>query len=164
MKQKTPITAAVQGIRSFRRNLDRIIIQEAAKDIHWIEELNREALLEGKNTKGNNLTPSYLSDPYFKSRKAAKAYSDWKDKITPNPQRASGTPNLFIDGTFHSTILYKKSSQGIFGSSNSEIANEIESKYHGTVIGLNPEKKGLFIHTRLKPRVQKRLRQAIGIN
>lgn len=75
--------------------------------------LLRQQLYDGKTYTGARITPSYLDDPFFKSKEAAQRYSDWKDKITPNPNRPKGTPNLFIIGTFHNSITARAQAGGL---------------------------------------------------
>lgn len=65
---------------------------------------NRRQMWDGQNPDGTDITPSYLDDPYFKTRKQAEAYANWKMKITPNAHRNKYAPNLFINGYFYSTL------------------------------------------------------------
>ena len=64
----------------------------------------KDQLWDGKNADGNNITPSYLDDPYFKTKKQAEAYANWKNRITPNSRRDKNTPNLFINGFFYDSL------------------------------------------------------------
>jgi hypothetical protein len=131
------------GIRETYRKLQRakenipIVAQNAideTKDFYL--DLNREQLMEGKNKVGENLSPSYLDDPYFKSKESAQRYSDWKDKITPNPKRQKGIPNLYINGVYHNSIKSRVINGKIVIDSSFKSANEIEGTYKG-VYGLS---------------------------
>lgn len=112
-------------------------------------ELNREQMMEGKNKFGQNLTPSYFNDPYFKSAESAKRYSAWKDKITPNPNRPSGTPNYFINGAYHRSIKATVQGGKIVVDSDFKGASNIESKATG-IYGLSAAFKVRYIDI-LKP-------------
>ena len=46
-----------------------------------ILDLNRDQLLLGRNTDGELLTPTYLADPYFKSKEQAQDYFNCKQSM-----------------------------------------------------------------------------------
>src|SRR5690349_16298463 len=85
-------------------DIDNAAINALSRHDEDMERLNRKQLLEGKLSTGRDLHPTYLEDPFFKTKEAAQKYSDWKDKITPNPKRKKGVPNLYITGPFHRSI------------------------------------------------------------
>jgi len=65
----------------------------------------KRQLWDGKKPDGSDITPSYLDDPYFKTRKQAEGYAKWKSGgAFANPNRGLYTPNLYINGYFYSTI------------------------------------------------------------
>jgi hypothetical protein len=105
-----------------------------------ILSLNRQQLFDGKKSDGSDLSPTYLNDPYFKTREAAQRYSDWKDKITPNSKRKKGVPNLFINGYFHNSIEVDIDKKGLSFSSN-ELGIDIVPKFGGDIFGLNSESR-----------------------
>lgn len=113
--------------------------------------LNRQQMFDGKTETGGDISPSYLEDPYFKSRESAQRYSDWKDKITPNPKRKKGVPNLFIVGTFHDSISIEVAGSSIKFQSSFEKASAIVSKFSGNIYGLGGEYKADYIVTDLSP-------------
>ncbi len=126
------------GIREVYRKLEAakeslLVIAENAVDQTkelFLEE-NREQLLDGKNRYGQNLSPTYFDDPYFKSRESAARYSAWKDKITPNANRQSGVPNLYINGRYHNSISAKVVDGKLVVQSSFKAANKIENTYPG---------------------------------
>jgi hypothetical protein len=126
-------------------------------------ELNKEQLLEGKLSTGMDITPSYLSDPYFKTPAAAQKYSDWKDKITPNPKRGKGVPNLFIIGSFHNSISMeiKKDSYEIL--SDYKDAGDIMSKFTENIFGLDEEKAEQLIEEGLADSFYDKAHEQLGI-
>lgn len=124
-------------------------------------ELQREQLLEGKTSKGDDITPSYLDDPYFKSRQAAQRYSAWKDRITPHPIRKSGTPNLFINGAFHKSIEAVIKPGSVIISATFKKAASIEGKFKD-IYGLNDEKTGAYTKVMGPVAVEEMKKQVYG--
>jgi len=106
---------------------------------------NKQQLMEGIKGDGNEITPSYLNDPYFKTREAAQRYSNWKDKITPNSKRKSGTPNLYINGFYHNTIEINVKGEKIITENKTTIGKKIEQKYGDTLYGLNETNNQAYI-------------------
>jgi hypothetical protein len=127
-----------KGLQGKEINLAALAIDSIKEEI---ADLNREQLMEGKKADGTEITPSYYDDPYFKSRESAQRYSDWKDIITPNDLRKSGTPNLFINGRFHDSIAVKVSSKSVIFSSPDLNAFKIEAKFGNGIYGSTNESK-----------------------
>lgn len=113
--------------------------------------LNREQMLEGKRRDGKDISPSYFEDPWFKSIEAATAYSEWKDRITPNPKRKKGVPNLIIIGTFHNSITVDVTGETLKFNSNFPAAADIERKFTGMIYSLNVEKRTIYVREFLRP-------------
>ncbi len=124
---------------------------------------NREQLLEGKKRDGRDLTPSYYDDPYFKTRAAAKRYADWKWRITPNPKRKRGTPNLFINGFFHRTIKLNVLGEEIIQFYGAFKQAEIEEKYGEEIFGAGGEKKIAYISESLYPEFKRLMEASLGL-
>lgn len=106
---------------------------------------NKQQLMEGIKGDGSEITPSYLNDPYFKTKEAAQRYSNWKDKITPNSKRKSGTPNLYINGFYHNTIEINVRGEKIITENKTTIGKKIEQKYGDTLYGLNETNNQAYI-------------------
>ena len=124
---------------------------------------NREQLLEGKLSTGKDITPSYLDDPYFKSKEAAQRYSDWKDEITPNPKRKKGTPNLIITGPYHRSIDLKVTGEDFEFLSSFKNAKDIEKKFTENVYGLDDDNKEELIDERLNESWQRTVEAQTGL-
>ena len=124
--------------------------------------LNKTQMFDGKTKTGQDITPSYLDDPYFKSRESAQRYSDWKDSITPNPKRKKGTPNLFIVGTYHNSLEIKVGNGQIDTRSSFVKASSIEAKFGGDIYGLGGEYKEEYIGDNLAPAVGRALVQNLN--
>lgn len=113
-----------------------------------IADLNREQLWAGKKADGADLTPTYLADTYFKSEKSAKNYRRWKYRITPPsetarlklPARDIDTPNLYITGVFHRSIIATVSTESVeLKSTDSSLSSGIISKFGANVLGIGKE-------------------------
>lgn len=122
----------------------------------------REQLYSGIDGRGAPLFPSYSHDPYFLNHNAGyfdevgdhwvscymhpERYIDWKMRITPPvasgrlglPARSIDQPNLFIFGTFHSSIDARAVSNGVeiftFGWDGGP---QVERKYGSQIFALS---------------------------
>lgn len=141
---------------------DKIIGNAFENTVDDLGLINKDQLLAGKNNKGQDITPSYFDDPYFKSKEAAQRYSNWKDKITPNPKRNPGTPNLFINGRYHNSRKVVMSGDRILYDA-SYLGKEINQKYSGQIDGLGGEFKKEFIKNSLRPALNKEITAATGL-
>lgn len=144
-------------------NLEKVAADTINSTKEQLLSKNREQLLEGKRRDGKDITPSYLDDPYFKSRASAARYSAWKDKITPNPLRKSGTPNLFITGLHHRTIKLD-----VLGFSTLKFYGayrqiEIEGKFSDYIYGLNANKRITYLSESLRPAFNKEIEKLTGL-
>jgi hypothetical protein len=135
------IRAKVQRLRADLRGLAESSVSQT-KDT--ILQLNKEQLLEGKTALGTDITPSYLTDPYFKTKEAAQRYSAWKDKITPNPNRRSGVPNMYINGYYHNSIQIEQTGDRLVYNSPFGKAKNIDEKYPN-LYGLSVPFKARYI-------------------
>lgn len=104
--------------------------------------LNQEQLYKGLLNDGSFVTPKYQEDPYFSTPEAAQAYSDWKDAITPNPERPPGVPNLFINGRFYESWSVTATAQKITFESSDPNAQDIEETFGEKIYGLDNESMG----------------------
>ena len=136
----------------------------------------REQLYSGIDGRGAPLSPSYSQDPYFRDHRAGffdeeadnwvscfmrpDLYIAWKQRITPPeaskrlglPARSSDTPNLFIFGTFHSSIDARAVSKGIeiftFGWDGGP---HVERKYGSQIFALSSQAVAHFNTNYLMP-------------
>lgn len=110
--------------------------------------LQKEQLYEGKNREGKSNRPFYQDDPYFKTPESAQRYSDWKDSITPNPNREKGAPNFFITGYWYDSL------DVVVRGLSIDFPNaipDIEKKWGEKVLGLDPERRAIYLSTYLLP-------------
>ena len=129
-----------------------------------VENLVREQLWCGVDGRGEYLSPSYDNDSYFDEegpwKGRSQAYKHWKNSITPPSSgvltklgaRPSDIPNLFIDGTFHSSIKAKRMELGLdIFTSGFRDGPTIERKYGESIFELTEEGKTFFIDEKLLP-------------
>lgn len=131
------------NFRDFANKINRIDPKELMKNIsnslsQEFLELNKTQLMEGKSSEGVNMKPSYLEDTFFKTYIAAKKYRDWKQRITPNPNRDPDAPNLYITGQFHSGFFISQQGNEFVIDSGDKNADNIESKFKH-IYGLSPQ-------------------------
>lgn len=124
---------------------------------------NRDQMYDGRRRDQEDISPSYYEDPYFKTREAAEKYSNWKDKITPNPNRRKGTPNLFIVGTFHGTITALAKGDRIKFDSAFYAADDIQRKFGDLIYGLGGPYKLEYIQEYLSKAYIKVMKDATGL-
>lgn len=124
---------------------------------------NKAQLFAGKLNTGQNLSPTYQEDPYFKTPAAAQRYSDWKDRITPNSERESGVPNLFINGTFFASISIAVDGQIITFDSSFAPSVAIAQKFTDAIYGLGGKYKQEYVEQDLRPVFKVGMEQAIGL-
>jgi len=120
----------------FNSDIEKLLQKEQTE----ILDAQKEQWQEGKSATGKDLEPSYLDDPYFKTKAAAQKYAAWKQQITPNPKRKFKSPNLFINGTFYKSVDVAISGVTAIFDSGIQLGKKIEAKYND-LYGLTPENK-----------------------
>ena len=150
----------INGLKNFDTTKEVNSIVEANKDT--ITELQKEQMLEGRGADGQFIRPFYSEDPYFKSAASAARYAEWKSKITPNEKRPKDVPNLFIDGTFHSS-LFTKIGGGVFSIETKSFVGEKIFEEHPNAAGLDEENRKEFATKVTLPEFGKVLEQKTTI-
>lgn len=159
------ITAIVGSLPSELAGL----IHEHANDV---ESYIREQLWSGLDGQEKELRPTYLTDPYFKQRYGegwrlmAEKYADWKMDITPPSSgrlgfrpRARVVPNLFIDGTYHRSIMADKIDNGVSIGATASFAGEIEQKYGEYIYQVGRTARKKFIDDYVRAFLASKLRR-----
>lgn len=140
------------------KKLQSIDVSEAAaRAVSGTEDtyktLLQDQLLHGKGADGQDLTPGYLEDPYFKSPAAAKRYADWKKLISPNVGRNYNAPNLYINGQYHESINVIAEYSGIKSTSSAYFGIDIEGKYRGNANILGSDWRADYLENFIRPRL-----------
>lgn len=152
----------IEALEDFdwERELYDIILRHAAE----AEELQRDQMQRGLDADGEYIRPFYSENPYFKTRKQARDYAEWKQRISPGSDRPMDVPNLFINGFYqYSLHLQVSGTKYDFASDVAEkLANEIES-VHKNVIGLNPEYRQQFYFRIVRKEMKKLIEEKLGL-
>lgn len=133
-----------------------------------IMEYQRIQLLEGKDSNGDDLRPSYSEDlkpqGYFHTRESAGRYAAWKQDISYpyNVHRNPDTPNLYVNGRFHSELGAKMGDTEMSIIGTTSYANNIMAKYGRNSFGLSMAKwNELFRERGIKDEVIKKVKDTI---
>lgn len=120
-----------------------IVSEILERDIPILIEIQKDQLYAGQNAKGEKLSPSYSSDPYFKSPLSAKKYADFKSRLNQRSdsgiftKRDNDTPNLIVTGTLiYNTIYANVNNKQLILSARSSLLSKLEAKY-SEPFGLN---------------------------
>lgn len=121
------------------------VVQNHSEDIM---SLQKEQLLGGKSSSGDDIRPYYSEDVrpngWFKSTESAKRYAEWKVSGISYPSYSGGArnpdaPNLYITGKFHDELEIQFSLTTVAVVPGTTYAATIVSKYGIETFGLMPE-------------------------
>jgi len=141
-----------------RVNILDLTVQTVNETSKEFVNLNKDQLWDGKKATGADITPSYLDDPYFKSRKQAEAYASWKQRITPNSKRNKYAPNLFINGYYYASLQIGVSSSGIMYAGWGEVLDRYED-----TLGLTPEHQTGYNFDTFLPVIANKINELTGL-
>ena len=108
-----------------------------------ILSLQKEQLLEGKRSNGDDIRPYYSEDlkpkGYFKTAESAKRYAVWKQglKYPVNKSRKTDVPNLYVTGKFHDDLYVRYGAQAVSIEGSTQYGKDIVAKYGLQTFGLN---------------------------
>ena len=142
----------ISALREFQRTFVASTFDEMKKYESYLLDLNRDQMMAGQNAEGTDITPSYLDDPYFKTRRQAIGYMNWKQRITADSRRDPQTPNLFIKGDFHNSIRIRYGDNEIEFVSETTLGKDIQST-HPDVLGLNDRNQDMILTDIVYPRL-----------
>lgn len=165
-----------ERIRTIKDGFEGEVLRCMDENSHEMTFSVREQLYSGIDGNGAPLSPSYSDDPYFREPRAGfydeeadhwvpcfmhpERYIAWKERITPPeasdrlglPPRDVNTPNLFIVGTFHSSISARSTGRGVeiftFGWDQGPA---VERKYGSQIFALSDPAVGHFNQNFLLP-------------
>ena len=145
------------------KNVPNVINKVVNDNKDVLLSLNRDQMLLGRDNKGNVLSPSYLSDPYFSSPAKAQAYARMKYALESMhnsllwypvqlfPDKDRNTPNLIVSGKFQDAMFISTSGDSFtIGSSYIDSSN-INAKYKNNVFGIAPESAAYFYREYIRP-------------
>jgi hypothetical protein len=139
--------------QKFERGFKKKIAQTLRENKKVVLDLQESQLLSGQDANGKWLTPSYLNDPFFKSRESAERYRQRKIKKSALHEglkrydifgRNGGhTPNLIYSDTVRKSQFYRQlkvevADETLRIHSSWSKAPNVENKYP-TATGLSPK-------------------------
>jgi hypothetical protein len=148
------ITQLHKNVNNVIDNLNDIILSLTMESEPSIVELNKEQMFEGETNEGKDIRPKYSENPYFKSKKSADKYAEWKMKITPGKRRKKDVPNLFIKGDFYDSIYVEKAEEYIESKTNTALGQKVTS-VHKNVLGLNKSSLKILAENIKEPLINK---------
>lgn len=143
-----------KNVNDVIENLNDIVLSLAMDSKPSIVELNKEQMFEGETNDGKDIRPKYSENPYFKSKKSADKYAEWKMKITPGKRRKKDVPNLFIKGDFYDSIYAEKTEEYIEPKTNTTLGQKVTS-VHKNVLGLNKSSLKIVAENIKEPLINK---------
>lgn len=151
-------------IKSIAEGFEESCLDCMDKNRNIVEDLIREQLYAGLDSKGYFLNPTYDNDPFFDDdgvwKGRSKDYKKWKEKITPPetsyllrlPPRPTNIPNLKITGNFYDSIKASKGNNELqILSSGFDDGSEIIKKYGDNILGVSDTAIEYFNKSYLMP-------------
>lgn len=133
------LNALIYRLETIERTLPQWVQDVLTANRGEILYLQSEQLMDGKASDGNDIRPYYSEDSYFQTRAQMEWYRNWKQQITPNPNRNPDAPNLYIDGTFHSELAVMFDTDGFTVDGGTAYAKSIVNKYGIGSFGLTDD-------------------------
>lgn len=147
----------IQNLKSL--DIGSIASTITEKNEKHITSAVKSQLWDGQKPDGSDITPSYLDDPFFKTRKQAEGYANWKMKLSKNSKRNKYAPNLYINGYFYGTIMVKMNKEKFeVGSTWSEVG----SKYKDA-LGLSVEHGSEIVEEYIRPEWEVMVEKLTGL-
>ena len=133
------VDTARSSIKQLKKELK--IIAEIAVQEHSniIIDMNTETLMHGLDADGEKLTPEYRSDEYA------------AEKNRMNPLPGEGTPDLFLEGNFHSGFYVKPEKMGWSIDSKDSKRDKLANKYGDDIFGNTKEDEKEINEDYIKP-------------
>ena len=140
------INQILNKAKKFERGWKRKLAQTLRDNRKLVLDLQKSQLLSGQDANGKQLTPTYSSDPFFKTPAAAERYKQRKEKKEPQHEglkrydifgrKGSDTPNLIYTGKYHKSLRADIAEDALRIHGTWSKAPNIERKYP-TATGLN---------------------------
>lgn len=147
----------ITKLTAIEQSMDDMMSEVFAENAQLVIDQIQDQLWMGKDGEGNDITPSYLTDPYFKSSESARRYMNWKESITPNSQRNAEAPNLYITGVFYDSMTLSIGNTAAKLDSTWSRGDSIINKYSNETFVPNAE----FMHEVMKTKIITKFREKI---
>lgn len=159
------------AFREFRDNKNAILADILSQRTDELLDRQRDQLASGLNSEGTDIVPPYSEDlkpgGYFHSSSAAERYAQWKQTINvpvyyKQTQRNPDTPNLYVNGRFHSELTVDITDEVLFHGGTS-YAENIVDKFGLMQFGLNEQSWRDFMENGVITEILGGLRTSLGI-
>ena len=147
------LDALLNNAKRLQEGMHGEVMREALVPLEKdIIEQQRIQLLEGKNSRGEDMHPFYSQDlkptGYFKTKESAQRYADWKQTISYpfTVKRNPDAPNLYITGVFHDDLGIEFGKDSVAVIPDTGYAANIMNKYGRGAFGLSMEKWGVIFN------------------
>ena len=148
----------IDRLDNFETEKNAIISEVLSSKSEEIVVEVREQLWNGLTNELKPITPSYLNDPYFKTKEQAYDYMMWKQRITPNERRPVQTPNLFINGYFHNSLFLSIDEDSAEVTSMQPLGDEIIAKYGREMFGVND----VYVERNIIPLIEEKIKSYLN--
>lgn len=144
------------------RNLNGVVTEVMVDNKDVLLSLQKDQFLAGQNSKGSDLSPSYLEDDYFTSPQKAQNYARWKESHAERhnslisvpglfPAKNWMVPNLIVTGVFYSGLFINIGQTEFELGSSARMTPGITSKFGADTFGLNLISRTYFWNNYLVP-------------
>lgn len=117
----TQLSNNLQGFNA-EKEAEKIIMSNGQ---NFAVSMNRQQLIDGEDSKGNEITPGYFSP----------TYSAFKNRLNSRP--GLGTPDLRNTGRFQDLMKFVKKGKKYFVTSIDEKTGMLVTKYGEDIFGLD---------------------------
>ena len=148
----------IDRLDNFETEKNAIISEALSSKSEEIVGEVREQLWNGLTNELKPITPSYLNDPYFKTKEQAYEYMMRKQSITPNERRPMQTPNLFINGYFHNSLFLSIDEDSAEVTSMQPLGDKIIAKYGREMFGVND----VYIERNIIPLIEEKIKSYLN--
>lgn len=165
------ISDKLLAISEVLNNMEEIVSEVTMVNSEELVSLNRDQMLYGRDAEGNEFTPSYLNDPYFKTPEKAKKYAEYKEKLLDRhnaliehpglfPEKNLNTPNLIVTGPFQDALYIDTGEKTYTIGSKYSQGSAINDKYNNKVFGHSDAAKNYFFNYYIRTYLLKKIYEA----
>jgi hypothetical protein len=140
-------------------NFEALAMQHIEAVKGYIASLNRSQMTKGLGNDGEYM-PTYLEDPFFKTRAQAIGYMNYKRKVSPNTQKPAEVRDYYINGYTHIRVQPVVGGNDVTMVANVKWADKMKQ---ARALGLNDDSIKELRHNELYPRLAAQLREMIGL-
>jgi len=146
----------IKNLQEFQATITEIVREAVSESQTEILDGVRQNLREGKRGDGADITPSYLDDPFFESKPQAVAYMNYKKSISL-PSKNMATPDLYINGWFHSKLGIKLDAETFTIEGTAPLSMRISDKYAPVTFAMSDANRNVFARVHVLPKLLEKI-------